>query len=176
MLIANIFFALAGVSLLAGIIWFFWRPIEGAWGQLMRIKLFSSFYRKNSKNISETVDTSKSPGKDGDSTERIFTNVAPKYLVSLLVRDTSVHENPKAFIGKWMEIYGEVSDITSHRGSIHVTVTDDIGTEIYMIFRTEWIPGLVLSERKTIIKAIGKIKRVSITSVTLDDCELVEGA
>jgi hypothetical protein len=123
-----------------------------------------------------TVTVGNPPIKDNASTERIFTDASAKYLTSFYVGQSKAQggRSVKEYIGKWMKINGVISSTTSYRGVTRIIVTDDIGTEICMIFRTELIPGIELSEKKTVINAVGRIQRIDMVRVTLDDCELAE--
>lgn len=156
--------------------------------------------RKQMKPWSILLEQSKTPPVDqqpkaeatpeAKSSEQVFTDVDPAYLVSLYKQYSTAQADQavKTYIGKWVKVTGTVSDVTredrSRETLISVSVSMHVKTsnkdlDSYTVGASfEDQPSmdraLVLS-RKERITVLGKIRRVIEPGILLDNCRFVEG-
>ena len=114
--------------------------------------------------------------------QRIFSRRTPEELVGLCEGQTEweATERAKPHIGKWLQIEGPVGDISAPRSSGHIAVTirlsDDYSRPSLFLWFDEkrWHDHLRALSVGDLITAVGKIDNITSTSVTLEDCELVD--
>jgi hypothetical protein len=118
-----------------------------------------------------------------DSEERIFVgaNVTPELLLSFFKEHTAIQGQRliEPFIGKWMRVSGNLSEVISSDPKRRAQVTfsgrglrSDLA-DIYMYFRTaDSIDRLSILRRGDSMTVVGQIVLVNPVQVDLDNCEL----
>lgn len=117
------------------------------------------------------------------SDDRVFIQSEPSSLISMLdgLTDVQGQRLLAPYIGKWMRVSGPVSEVKDlQAGSpagvlvpyAHIYVGPD-RTLVSLIFAPEWFDQLSLVRKDETLTAIGKIRAVSPTAVSLYECEMV---
>jgi hypothetical protein len=120
-----------------------------------------------------------SVAKDKPKDARVFLspNIDHKYLMDMFEGRTSIQASSMAasFLGKWMSLSGELSEILYSRpgGQAQVTFKRPGLTDIYMYFDNEWVDRLLVLKHGDVLHIIGQLREISRGHIQLDHCELV---
>jgi hypothetical protein len=120
--------------------------------------------------------------------ERIFTDVKPEYLTGLYekYRSAQADEAVKSYIGKWIKVSGNVSDVSREKGYfgspdtvfISLTVIKPDGHRLYSVLanfdQQRWIDRALIFGRGEEATVLGQISHVTDTSIALRECEIIE--
>ena len=114
--------------------------------------------------------------------ERIFVgaNITPEYLLGLFKDHTSIQARKliEPFIGKWMRVSGDLSEIissTSDRAQVTFSGRGLTGNlaPVFMYFRTkESVERLAILRRGDSLTIVGKISDINLVQIDLDPCEI----
>ncbi|HKV23885.1 MAG TPA: hypothetical protein VJN93_04780 [Candidatus Acidoferrum sp.] len=126
----------------------------------------------------------------GKTEERICVpnEVTPHYIRDIYGRCTSEQASKimAAYLGQWMRLSGEVTDVQKHRfgirnederAMVHLSVADSAKKKsrpamAVLVFQGRWLERALLLPRGAKIKVLGRIKSTSRLYTDLDECEL----
>jgi hypothetical protein len=123
-------------------------------------------------SIAPTVTTSR----DVVTTERIFVDVTPEYLVDCY-KGRMIAEGGRLvapYIDKWVKWSRTVNDVSVNetRGGIVWCDMIDSSKLIVMIFSAKWVERLSILKRGGQITVSGRLQSVSLVNIELANCEL----
>lgn len=117
---------------------------------------------------------------------RIFVPVKPEDLMKIYKDNTEIQASKLAasYIGKWIQVSGTVSEVTTNIGYNHDTVhvTLNLRDEPFLPYfvlgfpSKQWLERLQILPRGHRITANGQIEKIGSHGLTLENCELVETA
>jgi hypothetical protein len=117
------------------------------------------------------------------SGERIFVNVTPRELSNLFENHISFQAQKlvEPYLGKWLTVAGSVSDVGRvHNGQWLIFIRNDMrnslrisGIQVALYFREDRSGRLPILSRDSFITAVGRLVKVEVNSLSLEDCELV---
>ena len=131
---------------------------------------------------------SNPPSVASRATERIFvgTTVTPEFLTKESEKFTEVQKPlfTEPYIGKWMKVSGKVGgiearsmyDFSTAKVDETISVQFREGPNVIMSFEKSWLERLRLLRQGDQITVVGKIKFIGGWAVSLESCEIVEGA
>jgi hypothetical protein len=144
---------------------------------------------------SKTEQLSSTPAYPAKSPEQaapnerdfVRDNITAEYLMSIFNEPgrTTVQGNTlvEPYIGKWMKVSGVMRDVRKNEFFSQMTFernprlerTDWLYyTDLYMLFRGNWIQRVVILRPGDRLTVIGQIERVSSIDLQLNNCELVD--
>lgn len=109
--------------------------------------------------------------------ERIFVNVGPEYLSKFFLQHTDIQAARliEPYIGKWMKVLGVVKDVSKVTKETVVVMERSSETDSLIVFAyfsdPKWVERVVLLRRDDVLVVIGRISRVTLTSIYLNFCE-----
>jgi hypothetical protein len=119
----------------------------------------------------------------------VFVRVSPRKLTNRFRRNTEVRANAEIqfYMNKWLRISGRISQVSESRSVItgevsHILVSfivNPFSSEflhtplVMMYFHPKWRDRLVILTRGDRLIVDGRIERVSLLNVALEDCEIV---
>ncbi|SRR6266851_4049921 len=114
-----------------------------------------------------------------NGTERKVVDAEPSYLMGLYQGTTKIRADRLAaiYVGKWLRVSGSVYNVGSSLGVQIVVVLQEEGQEeprLFLVFNESWAERLELLHPKQEIKALGKIERISSTTIDFRECELID--
>lgn len=138
--------------------------------------------RTASGNSIESAGASLARIPKNSDPNRIFLppTQTPQFLMSLCKDKMSVEidRSTQPYVGKWMCLSGRVKNVDSNeKDSIQIVRLSVRGSTLVNIichFARDWHNRLEILTREQPVEVQGRIKRISLYDVTLDNCELVE--
>lgn len=107
--------------------------------------------------------------------EQIFVRATPQDLMAFYEGRTTLQGNQasKNYIGKWMYVTGKVNNtnIVSKTVLVSIRIMGE-GKTIILLFDKEWEDGVSLLLAGQQIDAVGQIREMDHSSLTLEHCEL----
>jgi hypothetical protein len=111
------------------------------------------------------------------ASNHVLIDATPEELLSLGKDRTTLERNKitKAYIGNWLKVSGQVSDVMAYNRNAVVTVTmGDTQQQIELVFNAKWFERVTILMIGKNITAIGQILAIYRKSIELQNCELME--
>jgi putative nucleic acid binding protein len=106
-------------------------------------------------------------------------SLSPSELIRVFDGRTTAQgdELASVYLGKWIEISGVISDISTYRGFKSTTASvflTDTKPYIFLLFEEQWLNRLKALQAGDKIKAFGQIQSVDRASIRIENSEIVE--
>ncbi len=194
--VIRLIFVLIAIGLISHVAWRMpWTVSSRVVGAFIAITILVVFswgpiakdFRKERSLESQTAlratpaPQSPSDVKVAQPSGKTIIDVTPDYLMGIYNETrTQLQADTLAgtYRGKWMMIYGPVRNITPSRSTGTAQVVIDLprpkgDKQIYMYFEKPWFERLSTVGKGKNISAVCQIDRVTNSSLSLDNCELV---
>lgn len=116
------------------------------------------------------------PVTSSDSSERVFVEETPEYLMGLASGLTAVQfkQATAIYINKWLKVSGPVANVSEGVAGDTMFVTVNTGNSdmIRMYFKRRWWDRLALHRVGQSFSAIGQINQINRLDIVLENCEL----